>query len=199
MMRVILLRHAQCEGKGYVGKRTDVPLTPEGTDRASEIAKELEPISFDKVFSSTMTRCRETIDPFTDAHPEIPVVYDERLAELDFGLFDGLSFDEIRARFPAKQQAWFDDLLHGAPPEGESLLSLHERVGSFLQEIMHPEPDSTILICAHGGSLRAVICVLLSLGVIGHWSFQIDRGNYSEIHMHDLFNTVLHSLNTKST
>ncbi len=199
MKQIILLRHAQCHGNGYVGGQSDVSLTTEGEERAEQIASQLQDISIDQVFCSSMSRARQSIAPLIDATQGLPVIYDRRLREIDFGIFEGLTYDQISQRYPEEQLAWFADQVHHAPKNGETLEQLHRRVHSLIDNHLYQVKDgSTTLVCAHGGSLRALTCELLGLTAAFHWKFQIHRGNFSIIQLHEKNSAILHSFNTKT-
>ncbi len=199
MKQIILLRHAQCHGNGYVGGQSDVALNTEGIQRASQIPALLEEVQIDRIFCSPMKRARQTITPFIDMNQHIPIDYDRRLREIDFGIFEGMTYDQIQATYPQQQKAWFSDQLGTAPQNGETLTELHKRVHSFIDEqLLYATEENTILLCGHGGSLRAITCELLRLGPDKHWSFHIQRGNFAIVHIYPDNSAILQRLNTKS-
>lgn len=198
MKRLILLRHAQIEARGYIGSRSDVPLSEEGRSRARELVEQLLQLRFDRILSSHLLRCTQTLAPYREATNDTPkVILEQRLSELDFGLFDGLEYDTIARKYPLEMASWFEDSIDRAPPEGESLRMLHARVGTFLDELTAVKGDQTILICGHGGSLRAVICHSLGLSERHHWAFSLSRGNFAELAIYDREHAMLTRLDSR--
>ncbi len=185
MKIIYLLRHAECEGSGYIGARSDVPLSPEGRERAKELAERIDSLGIAMIYSSPLKRCRETLAPLTEQDPSISVSYEDDLKELDFGSFEGMTYDQISRQYPEELSLWHADPIRTSPPGGESLDQLHQRVRGFIDHRLLREPSDTILVCGHGGSLRALICELLHLGPEHHWDFLIDRGNIAVVHVYE--------------
>lgn len=185
MKTIYLLRHAECEGSGYIGARSDVPLSPEGREHAKKLAERIDSLGIAMIYSSPMRRCRETIAPFTGHIPSVPVSYEDDLKELDFGSFEGMTYDQVSRHYPEELSLWMADPVRTAPPGGESLDQLHQRVRAFIDHRLLTEMSDTILVCGHGGSIRALICELLHLGPGHHWDFLIDRGNTAVVHIYE--------------
>lgn len=197
MKRLLLLRHAAIDAQGYIGSKSDVPLSDEGILRAQTLVEELLQLRFDRIFSSHLLRCTQTLAPFLACSDDTPPFQvDKRLSELDFGLFDGLQYDQIARDYPLEMASWFEDSINTAPPEGESLRMLHSRVGAFLDELFEKQGEELILICGHGGSLRAAICYSLGLTERHHWSFSLSRGNFAEITFYDRKHSMLTRLDS---
>ncbi len=198
MKKIYLLRHASSEGSGYIGSRSDVHLTPAGHTRARQLGMQLSSLSFDLIYASPLLRCRETLFPYLAQNPKSKVIFDKALQELDFGLFEGMTYTGIQQRYPKEQTVWQNDPIHIGPPEGESLAALHIRIHDFIRSSIEEVLAENILICAHGGSIRAMICELLHLGPEHHWDFQVDRGNFVliQIFQHDC--SIMSSMNTPS-
>lgn len=102
MTRFYLLRHGETswnlEGNRYCG-RTDVPLSPAGRDQADRVARALRDVPFAAAFCSPLRRSRDTAESFAAPRP-LPVVPDDRLAEIDFGAWEGKTRAEIERTDP---------------------------------------------------------------------------------------------------
>ncbi|MCD4678360.1 MAG: histidine phosphatase family protein, partial [Desulfobacula sp.] len=113
-----------------------------------------------------------------------------RLRELNFGVFEGLTFTEAKTRYPDILSTWLDN--YDQPPDkGEPFSSLTERVDSFLDDLKMISAPQTILIVSHGGCIREIIRLLLELPREKHWSFQFDLANLSEVHVDDNYSTIV--------
>jgi broad specificity phosphatase PhoE len=169
--RLILVRHGETVGKSsirYFG-RTDLPLSDVGRDQmraaANWIASHLRTSRFAPIFSSPLSRAMEgaRLIAGTDA----PVIQIEEFVEVDFGLFEGLTAEEIREQYPSEFETWNRDRLDPAfaYPGGESRAGFVARVGRGVQrmlEIVDAAPtvaDRTgaTLLVAHRGVIRTII------------------------------------------
>jgi alpha-ribazole phosphatase len=90
------------------------------------------------------------------------VVPCEELAEIDFGKFEGLTYDEVVKSYPCWKPSDFSFTAYG----GESLEQLALRIRAFVDKLHGENPDdANILIVAHSGSLRVLLCVLLGIDI----------------------------------
>jgi broad specificity phosphatase PhoE len=163
--RLILVRHGETEGESsirYHG-RTDVPLSELGrgqmrlAGRAIEIRHGAKP--FARVFSSPLVRASEGARIV--AGDSAPVVTIDEFVEVHFGLFEGLTADEIRERYPDEFARWDADRL--APtytyPAGESRADFTNRVERGLERVLTlwTPRNADALLVAHRGVIRAIV------------------------------------------
>jgi alpha-ribazole phosphatase len=117
---------------------------------------------------------------------------------VDFGRLEGLEFNEIHQQFPDVEQMWITRNPALVYPEGESLLDFENRVSQFDARLQKHKPEETVLIVAHAGVLRTLICRLLELDMKSRWSLKVDLASlsiietYPEINMLCLLNDVSH-------
>jgi broad specificity phosphatase PhoE len=102
-----------------------------------------------------------------------------------FGHWEGLTFAETQQRHPAVLAAWQDDPMHIAPPGGETLLQVADRVNAVLQQIVTVCQAQTVVLVAHGGPLRVLLCLGLGLPARAHWQFVVTPGSLSELSLSD--------------
>jgi broad specificity phosphatase PhoE len=163
--RLILVRHGETEGESsirYHG-RTDVALSELGRDQMRRARRALETnhggINFARVFSSPLVRASEGARIV--AGDSAPLVTIDEFAEVHFGLFEGLTADEIRERYPDEFARWNADRL--APsytyPEGESRADFTNRVERGLERMLAlwTLRDDDALLVAHRGVIRAIV------------------------------------------
>jgi len=156
--RLYLIRHGQVEGhesKRYNGQG-DVGLTPLGEAQFGLLRVRLEKKPLTAVYTSDLRRCRFGADLIGAAHQLTPVVQPE-LRELHIGAWEGMTWDEIRERYPREWQARLDDLVQYRVPEGESLQELADRVLPKMREIIARHPGEEIVLVAHGGVNRVIL------------------------------------------
>jgi broad specificity phosphatase PhoE len=163
--RLILVRHGETDGESsirYHG-RTDVALSELGRAQMRRAGRAIETLhggrTFAHVFSSPLVRASEGARIV--AGDSIPLVTIDEFAEVHFGLFEGLTADEIRERYPDEFARWNADRLAPsyAYPEGESRADFTNRVERGLERVLTmwtPRDDDALLI-AHRGVIRAIV------------------------------------------
>ena len=162
--RLILVRHGETEGESsirYHG-RTDVALSDLGREQMRLAARAIHApraIEFAHVFSSPLVRASEGARIVAGESTALITI--DEFAEVHFGLFEGLTADEIRERYPGEYARWNLDRL--APtytyPEGESRAAFTERVERGLSRMLaHWTPrDDHALLVAHRGVIRTIV------------------------------------------
>ncbi|CAM3266327.1 histidine phosphatase family protein [Vagococcus fessus] len=180
---IYLIRHGETPlnyEKKFYGK-LDVSLNQKGINQSLELQRKLSDISFTKVYTSDLNRTIETALLVTkiDEHSLIKM---NKLSEKGFGLWEGLTANEIQEHYPNEWQSWLDEPFKVTPPEAEAFFSFKERVESGFCEILdsykqHPEED--ILVVAHLGVLRLVWQFIKPETCF--WDIDIPQGTYAKI------------------
>lgn len=163
---LFLIRHAVTvwnhENK-FQGQR-DVPLSEEGQRQAALLGARFRSLvpgaSFDAIWSSDLARARETAAPLADTFG-LPLREHPGLREMDFGRWEGLTFAQIEKVFPDNAASYREDPVGTRPPGGESFRDMQARVAAALAEILADGARRRVLLVAHGGSLKALLCHLL--------------------------------------
>ncbi|MGA2987909.1 MAG: histidine phosphatase family protein [Terriglobia bacterium] len=158
------LRHGEAtwNAEGRLCGRTDVPLSEVGRHQAQLLAQRLQPIMVGALYSSPLGRALETARLIGRAIGREPVV-DQRLAELNYGAWEGRTFEEIKRAAPAIYRAWDADPGSLAPPEGETGVHLIERVKPFLLEVAQRHQSGNIAVVCHKTVCRLLACHILGL------------------------------------
>ena len=186
MVRVILVRHGETEWNRdlrYQGK-TDIELSPQGKKQASLLAERLAHQEVHAIYSSDLKRAWATALAISAYHG-LYVVAELGLREMDFGMWEGLTYAEIQGRFPEEMVRWEDDPLVKAPPGGESFGQVVTRITEALREIVRRHQGATVLIVAHSGSLQALLCVALGIDPPVRGRFRLDPASISELLFQD--------------
>ena len=162
--RFVLVRHGEPETttRGRVYGRLDVSLSQRGEEQMKETAKRLESAPLAAVYSSPRTRAIESARPVA-GHQELEVHLDERLREIDFGSFEGLSYDEVSARYPDLYSGWMNRPTEVEFPGGETFAEMKSRVLGAVAELRRRHPKECVAIVAHGGVNRIVLAAALGL------------------------------------
>jgi len=149
---ISLLRHGLTTAPGrYIGWN-DVPLSIGGR---RQMETSIGQQRWDRILSSTLQRCAEPAQDWARAWG-VPCVLDERLRELDFGDWDGLTAAQLQQRDPETLGRFWRDPVRYPPPGGETLQALQQRVCACLQEHW-PTRGERMLVVSHGGAIRALI------------------------------------------
>jgi len=169
MARLILLRHGESQWNlenrftGWV----DVPLSPRGIQEAKDAGEKLRSFTFDRAFTSVLARANETLRLVLDiiGQTAIPIEKDKALNERMYGELQGLNKDETVKKYGEAQVKIWRRSYDVPPPGGESLKDTAERVLPYYEQTIKPNvlKGDTILVAAHGNSLRALIMELEQL------------------------------------
>ncbi|MBE7210190.1 MAG: histidine phosphatase family protein [Gluconacetobacter diazotrophicus] len=154
-----LVRHPPVSiAAGTCYGRTDVPLRPGWERWVGEVLPVLRQPGFARIHSSPATRCRRPAAAIA-AELAIPLLIDDRLAELDFGEWEGRPWAEIPRN---AVDEWAAAPLDFAPPGGEPVRAMIGRVSRCLPELRRGPPT---LLLSHGGPLRVLVRLLAGLPV----------------------------------
>ena len=180
MSRLLLVRHGNTtldSGVRFWG-RTDVRLSDTGIRQAEQLRDRLAMEKIDLAYSSKLSRALLTAEIIAAPH-QVTVTTCDELIEIDFGMLEGLTFAEISQLYPEHAQALADRCIPPRFPGGESIEELNQRVNKFIGRLPQNTTDETVLIVAHSGVLRLLVCNLLGIG-LRHWrQIRIDLASLS--------------------
>jgi alpha-ribazole phosphatase len=196
-MRLLLTPHAPTDWNAqqrYQGW-TNTPLSEFGKRQAALVAQRLRPERIDICHTSTSRRAWETADAISRSRGLL-FTADPRLREIHFGAWEGLTYADICHQDREAMTAWELNPMHVAPPDGETLADVAVRVASFLATMQnsYKDGDHTVLVVAHRGSLRVLICLALGLSPSAWWQFRLEPASVSELGCFDK-GAVLNFLN----
>ena len=168
---LILVRHGQSEwnAKNLFTGWKDPGLTDQGVSEAKNAGKLIleQNIEFDVMYTSMLSRAQKTGDIILTVlnHKEIPIIKNEALNERHYGSLSGLNKDDARKKWGEEQVHIWRRSFDIPPPDGESLKDTADRVLPYFETEIMPKvmSGSSILIAAHGNSLRALIMKLDSI------------------------------------
>ncbi len=163
MGRLVLLRHGESQWNrenrftGWV----DVPLSAKGEEEARSAGKKLIGYRFDRAFTSVLTRAIETLRIVLEVigQSHIPIEKDQALNERMYGELQGLNKAETAKKYGEQQVKLWRRSYDIRPPGGESLKDTAERVLPYYESRIKPHllAGETVLVVAHGNSLRALV------------------------------------------
>lgn len=185
-MKLVLVRHGETvwNAAGCFQGQTDVPLSMTGRRQAAAVVRALGTETVHAVYASDLQRTKETARMI--AVPlNLTVQLEPRLREMAFGSWEGLTYAEIQHHDPETLASWQRDPLHVAPPGGETLLQVTDRVRTVLHDIGAVCREQTVVLVAHGGPIRILLCLALGLPPQAHWQFAIHPSSLSELQVYD--------------
>lgn len=170
MTRLLVVRHAQPDG---IAQRCygslDVGLASAGRRDAVELGRDVASAGVGAVVSSPSRRAAETAE-----HIGIVRALDERLREIDFGAFEGRTYDELEREEPELFRRWMTAPTSVTFPGGESFADLRSRVTAVVRDLRSRHPDEVVAVVTHGGVVRAMLVDALGLAPAN--AFRLDVG-----------------------
>ena len=161
-MKMYIIRHGQTpwNARKCLQGRSDVDLNENGIHLAELTGKALRDVPFAMAFTSPLIRAKHTAQCVL-AGREVPIIEDERLIEISFGIYEGCCYAEENRQVP---QQWIENFFHApqdyvAAPGGESLDDVEKRTRNFMEDICSRKElqDKTILVSTHGCALRGLL------------------------------------------
>lgn len=166
MARLVLLRHGESQWNlenrftGWI----DVPLSPKGEQEAREAGEKLRQFRFDRGYTSVLKRAIDTLGIVLDVigQSDLQVEKDQALNERMYGDLQGLNKEETAKKYGDRQVKLWRRSYDVPPPGGESLKDTATRVLPYYQQHILPDllAGRTLLVVAHGNSLRALVMYL---------------------------------------
>jgi probable phosphoglycerate mutase len=193
--RLLLLRHGQTPlsiEKRYSGLG-DPPLTAEGERQASAAARRLRSYDIGAIVSSPLGRARRTAE-IVAAEVGRQVTVDDGLREADFGEWEGLTFAEVRKKWPDEMAAWWADPAV-APPGGESFLDAQRRVTAARERLLASYPEDTVLVVSHVTPIKLLVQLALEAPLTSLYRMHLDLASLTTVDAYADGPTVLRAFN----
>ena len=193
MIKLILIRHPETDWnkqERYMGS-ADIPLNDKGKKQARAISGYFKNENISVIYSSKLKRALETAKLIARPH-NLKVKEDERLNEIDFGEWEGMTFGQIQKKYPKLAKKYLTDPfspLNTKIPQGESWIEFRNRVNKALKRILARE-KGVIAIVSHGGVNRVIICELLKIPFSHIWQIKQGNGAINTIEIYDNTNVI---------
>lgn len=173
-MEIYIVRHGETvwNANKLLQGSTDIELNENGRQLAGETGEALESVRFDKIYSSPLIRAYETAC-LIRGHRNIPIIRDDRLRELCFGVNEGKNFPELLANEKDPFHYFFKHPeRYQAPFKGETLEHVCQRAAEFMVDVIEAQPRETerVMIVAHGALNKALMCHVKQHGIDQYWS-----------------------------
>ncbi len=177
-MKLFLIRHGETQHnlrKIYIG-HTDSPLNRKGKKQARSAGLYLSKTRIRAVYSSDLKRAHEFA---TIAFKGVPVNTTAALREIDFGIFEGLSHEQIMKKHPQLYQKWLRDPWNTQLPQGESIKTLETRVKKILKKIYAQNKTGIVAVVSHAGPIKIILQGLMRDAKF--WDIPVNNGSLSVI------------------
>ncbi len=182
--RICLVRHGETawNAEGRVQGQLDIPLNETGRAQARAIAAALADEDFSAIYSSDLMRVRQTAEP-SAKRLALAVVFDAALRERHYGMFESLTYVEVRERFPEQYARFRNKDPDFDLENGESLRGFAERAIGAVSRLIERHAGEQILVFTHGGILEMVYRHATAAGLSAPRDFAIPNAglNWVEI------------------
>ncbi|HEY5314839.1 MAG TPA: histidine phosphatase family protein [Pirellulales bacterium] len=188
-MILYLIRHGEStfNAEGRIQGQLNSPLSPLGLRQSQALAAAFAGQKIDAVYSSPLVRAMQTAGPVAETLG-LALRTDDRLLELNAGVFQGLTWAEINQRLPAEGDAWKSQNPDYRIPGGESRRDLMRR-GQAALESIREAGHSRVIVVSHGGLLTAALKALLGVPAERN-PFTLYNGSISQVEWQSQFKLI---------
>jgi broad specificity phosphatase PhoE len=173
---------------------TDTPLSETGRAQAEAAARALAGEPLAAVWASPLQRARDTAQAIAQPHG-LTVETSPAFSEMGFGVWEGLTGDEVRARFPEEYARWREDPEGAVWAGAERVHDVQARTLAGLQQLRARHDGHRVCLVTHGIVARVLILQALGLPLDRLWSVHVSFSGVSELEFRDDW-TAVHRMNT---
>jgi len=185
-----IIRHAERELGDFYNAQLrihDNPITPQGHQDSQKLCTYFADKSIAAIYASAYRRAQQTVEPVARLLDLAPII-DARLNEIDNGLLGTLSDAQIEQKFPEVWQAFKARQADFRFPEGETGEEVRARIAGFFEEKQRQHAAENILLAAHDGWMRILMCYLMGIPVYERGNFRVDYCGLIEIAWQPAYN-----------
>ena len=180
-MKIYLIRHGQTDWnlEGKIQGRHDVSLNETGSKQAELLAMGMDKRPVVQIFSSRQKRALETAQA-VGRRQHVAVTVVDGLEEVEFGEWEGKTWDEISREYPEEFKVWCTEPAEIVPPGGESRPQIYRRIGNALKEILR-RSRGDIAIVSHGAALAYMVSIMLEKELGDHDEIIVKNASISTV------------------
>ena len=180
-----MLRHGESEDNvAKVFGTKETVLSEEGIKQIKDIKETVRGLKFSKVYVSPLRRTKETLEYL---ELDMEGIEEKRIQEYDFGVFSGLTNDEIEKNYPFEYKEWVENPHDYIIREGESLKLVYERVVDFMEELIKQGED--VLLVTHAGIIRLVFSWVFD-NMEYFFKFKVENGSLNIVSIEDNYKFI---------
>jgi broad specificity phosphatase PhoE len=187
-IRLYLVRHGEAvnvtDGVFRYNGHVDVDVSSKGTWQIEQVAHHLEDKKISAVYSSDLRRARTGAEVIARYHGLEVRAFPE-FREVKMGLWEGLTFEEIRQQYPQEVDRKFDDFVHYRVSGGENLVDVRNRAIPKVQELIAMNRGSEIVLVGHGGMNTVLLCDAMNLDLENFFRMTQSNGCINIIDYYD--------------
>ncbi|TAN47693.1 MAG: histidine phosphatase family protein [Methylococcaceae bacterium] len=177
-----LLRHGEpVGGHRYRGKHDD-PLSANGWQQMQAAVAEHHP--WQAIVSSPLLRCRAFAEALSVRH-NLPCLLDDRLMEIGFGDWEGLTADEVEQAQPGALLRFYADPITHAPLGAEPLTDFQRRIDAVWQDLLQCHAGRHVLVVCHAGVIRMMLALVLELPFSSLFRIKVSHGGMTRLQCDD--------------
>jgi broad specificity phosphatase PhoE len=158
----------------------DAPLSPRGLRQARALAARLATTRFDGLYTSPLSRARDTALACRSALGLEPVAMAD-LREVGLGAWEGLTVEAVQAQDGERYRRWLEAPIDHAPPGGEPMAGLARRVDAALAELCARHPTGRVIVVSHGAAISSALCGWLGRPLDAIWSLGLDNASITRV------------------
>lgn len=179
-MRLFLVRHGETlwNREGRIMGQSDIGLTEKGRKQAQRLGEALKDEGIDAIYSSSLTRTRQTADEIARFHG-LEVVADDGLMEINAGEMDGLTYEELVAKHGEFLKKWATKGASLRVPGGESIGDLQERAWATVSRLADVHASQTIVLVSHSLAIQTIMCQALDISLSNMRRLRMDLASIS--------------------
>ncbi|MCK3942562.1 histidine phosphatase family protein [Streptococcus suis] len=187
-MKIYLMRHGETDlnKKRCFYGNLDVSINQRGREQALVLHTLMHDIPVDKVYVSSLRRSQETAQLVFPVSIPIPL---KNLDEKGFGLWEGLTADQIQEQFPLEWEAWLAEPFTYKPPEAEAFEEFQDRVWNEVDRLVNEHPRHSLALVAHLGVLRLIYQRLVDPSAL-FWDIDFPQGTVTVVEKKETYFTA---------
>lgn len=155
-----LIRHGEPEGGQMFRGSKDDPLSEKGWQQMRAAVNRQD--RWDVIISSPMARCRHFAKELA-AHQGLPLHIEDRLREIGFGEWEGLTADQVQKQYGDQLNKFWQDSVNFIPPGAEPVPAFYRRVLAGFEHWQNALAGQRVLVVCHGGVIRMVLASILGI------------------------------------
>jgi alpha-ribazole phosphatase/probable phosphoglycerate mutase len=178
---LLLIRHAHSTMAGRFCGHSDPPLSDAGRVQLPQIVRRLERWPVARICTSDLKRAYDTASAVASSR-SLPLLVRIGLREINFGEWEGRSWEEIEARDPAAAADWLAQYPFAAPPGGESFADYRSKVEKELMALLEASGQECSAVITHGGFIRTALAMILGIPEKSMHQIELEYGCVTVLH-----------------
>jgi broad specificity phosphatase PhoE len=168
MSNIVLIRHVETAMAGRFCGQSDPEPNISGERQIISVLEKVRPLGIERIYASDLRRSARTAIAIGQSLG-IDIELRPRLREINFGLWEGLSWNEIEKQYPAEAAQWVSEFPLCTAPGGERYPHFAARVGREFAPLLTEDGNGTSAVVTHRGVLKCVLCEYLGVSDANAW------------------------------